>query len=105
MIEIIIALVVALIFSIDGIMALLSSKSSRSKKECTEINKVLKTQLLNMDLTEELFCLQKHKQGINFPRPVLQKGGFTGRGSPFLTRNEYTTMESVEKSIKRIVCR
>lgn len=105
MIELVIAILVAIVFSIDGIMALFSVQTRQSKMEVSKTNTALKTALVNMDLNDEIFHLKQRKGGIAFPQSVLKKGGFTGRGSPFLTRNEYTTLESVEKSIKRIVRR
>lgn len=103
MIEIISIAALVLLLSCDGIMAYYSMHLRNTKMRAISDNRRMMSTLSRMEPAEELHVLRQRKKRIQFPAPVLARGGFTGRGSPFLTRDQYSTIENIEKSIERII--
>ena len=98
-------LVVVAIFLgvLDGIATYYFVSKREKKQKKDEARQRLELELLFADLDVELHRLKEFVGNVCYPQLVLARRGFTGRGSPFLTRNRYTLIESVEKSIKRII--
>ena len=101
--SIVIATLVIITFSLDGIFAFFSISARRKEQENKFEKITVISNLLNSEPKEELNILRSRKNRIQFPIQVLERGGFTGRGSPFLTRNEYSVIEDIDKSIERII--
>lgn len=103
MIEVIGIIALVLLLSSDGIMAYYSMHIGNVKIRDIANNRRLISELPQKEPAEELSILRQRKKSVQFPTPVLARGGFTGRGSPFLTRDQYSTIENIEKSIERII--
>lgn len=102
MIKVFVVIALVLLLSCDGLMAQYSVHVRRTQKKAYADKQCLLSTLAEMEPIDELRTLRQ-RGGICFPVSVMARGGFTGRGSPFLTRNQYSPIEIVEKSIERIV--
>lgn len=101
--EIIIAVLAILCLSMDGILAISSMRKKNAYKDFLQRKDALISQLASMEPAQEFVALKQRKENTVFPSEVIERGGFTGRGSPFLTRYRYRGIESVEKDIERII--
>lgn len=102
MIKVFVVIALVLLFSCDGLMAQYSVYVRKTQKKDSADKQCLLSTLAEMEPGDELHILRQ-RGGICFPVSVIARGGFTGRGSPFLTRNQYSPIEAIEKSIERIV--
>lgn len=91
-----------LCLSMDGIMAISSMRKKNAYKDLLRRKDMLCSQMVSMEPEQEFAALKQRKENTIFPSVVMKRGGFTGRGSPFLTRYTYRSIETVEKDIERI---
>lgn len=76
----------------------------RKKRQIERVeNEKIKSVLNQAEPLIELITLKKWNGGVKFPREVMERDGFTGRGSPLLSRNKYHGIEQMDKSIERII--
>lgn len=101
--KIFLSIICVLFLSADGIMASYISYRRRKKQKRNSERKVLLKELQKVEPEKELLELNKSSRKVIFPKAIMSRGGFAGRGSPFLTRYQYSTMESIDNSIERII--
>ena len=102
-ISVLVAIIAIFLLSLDGIMATSSKRARKNHIETLRMNRKLRSKISNAEPAQEYKALKQRKEKTTFPREVTDRGGFTGRGSPFLTRYKYRSMEAVEKDIERII--
>ena len=97
------AVLAILCLSMDGVLAISSMRKKNAYKDLLQRKNTLISQLTATEPAQEFVALKQRKENTVFPSEVMERGGFTGRGSPFLTRCKYRGIESVEKDIERII--
>lgn len=97
------AVLAILCLSMDGIMAISSMRKKNAYKDFLQRKVVLRAQMSSMEPAQEFIALKQRKESTAFPSAVMNRGGFTGRGSPFLTRHMYRSIESIDEDIERII--
>lgn len=101
--EIIIAVAIALILSADGFMAIIARRL-RYKKENERVSRQIAIKTLPfLEPVEELSHIRSRRLFRGYPGEVIARGGFTGRGNPLLARNKFALIENIDASIEKIV--
>lgn len=103
MMEIIFIVLMITLLCADGIIAMHSALCERRNQVKSNKKVEIMKNYKVLDIQEEFAAIQEIVGTLRFPSVIVERGGYSGRGNPFLSRFKNKTLESVEKRIERII--
>lgn len=103
MMEIVFIVLMIALLCVDGIIAIYSVLWERRNQVKSDKKMRIMKDYKTLDIQEEFAAIQEIVGTLRFPSVVVNRGGYAGRGNPFLSRLKNMTLEQIEKCIERII--